>query len=115
MKIRGKSTASSNRIWSSFIVIHTLGVLLLHKRGTLAMSGFHGDPGREMGNWYYCCVIIKAPADDDQAVIYYMEQMRATVLPGMNVCLRWRRLKETLSISWLWQIDLVLSLRYFAG
>ena len=37
-----------------------------------------------MGNWSYCCVIIKAPSDDDQAVIYYMEDFRATVLPGMR-------------------------------
>ena len=68
-----------------------------------------------MGNWYCCCVIIKAPSDDDQAVIYYMENFRATVLPGMDVCLCWRRLKERLSISRLWQVDLVLSVRYFAG
>ena len=101
MKIGPESTASSNQIWSSFNVVHTLGVLLPHKRGTLATLGFHQDLGREIGNWYYCYVIIKAPSDDDQAVNYNMEHFRATVLPGMDFCLGWRRLKERLSISWL--------------
>ena len=55
---------------------------MLHKHGSLAMLGFHRDPGREMGNWYYCCVIIKAPSDDNQAVIYYMEHSEQLCCPA---------------------------------
>lgn len=64
-----------------------------------------------MGNWCYCCEIIKAPSHDDQAVICKMEHLREIALPGMDVCPYWRRLEETPSMTWLGQVDLVLSLR----
>ena len=47
---RGKSTTSYNQMRSSFDVVHTLGLLVLHKRGTRATLEFHRDLGREMGN-----------------------------------------------------------------